>query len=445
MGTWSTSITGNDTAMDLRTEYTAAFFKYDVPEALERIDKYVRKEMFDESDAEEWCNYYYSLADFMWKKGILTEEVRDKAIEMIDSGFGLELWAEEGEKTLKARQKALTQFKEKLLSPQPAKRKIKPNVHLEPIFNAGDIIAIQLQTAGKPYTEAEDYPLSEEEFHSFDGKYVLMQSLGCYSSWSSHIVPEIKDYWARFRLFDGIYDTVPTEVDISSLKDAQILEGSKLSSVFFCESSMFYFKKRNYSVISKDNRVPKTNPRRDCSIFWGINREHYNPDSLIIASMGKRIFVDNFDGTEALLNEICYNANRYGRRNYSLSQEENDAVFDSEFRIIIKHIKDTVNAGGKLLGLKYRRPIGVATVLKNKIDNIYILGKYQGNGFGTELVKQAVKIAGKNAYIDIPKDNKTLIDIARNVGLTEEKAIDANSVRMSKPSKILFGLFERKK
>ena len=48
-------------------------------------------------------------------------------------------------------------------------------------------------------------------------------------------------------------------------------------------------------------------------------------------------------------------------------------------------------------------------------------------------------------YIDIPKDNKTLIDIARNVGLTEEKAIDANTVRMSKPSKILFGLFEGKK
>ena len=76
MGTWSESICGNDTAQDLRAEYTAAFWKYDVEEALARIDEYVRSEMFDESDEEEWCNYYYSLADFMWKKGILTEAVK---------------------------------------------------------------------------------------------------------------------------------------------------------------------------------------------------------------------------------------------------------------------------------------------------------------------------------------------------------------------------------
>ena len=96
MGTWSPSICGNDTAQDLRMEYSAAFWKYGVEEALARIDEYVRSEMCDESDEEEWCNYYYSLADFMWKKGILTEAVKNKAIEMIDSGFGLEIWEYEG-------------------------------------------------------------------------------------------------------------------------------------------------------------------------------------------------------------------------------------------------------------------------------------------------------------------------------------------------------------
>ena len=107
MGAWSTSITGNDTASDLRMEYAAAFYKYDVEEALQKIDSYVRSEMFDESDPEEWCDYFYSLAHFMWKKGILTDAVRDKAVEMIDSDFGLELWAESGEKTLNSRKKKL--------------------------------------------------------------------------------------------------------------------------------------------------------------------------------------------------------------------------------------------------------------------------------------------------------------------------------------------------
>lgn len=42
MGAWSTSITGNDTVMDLRSEYTAAFYAYDVPEALEKNGVRVR-------------------------------------------------------------------------------------------------------------------------------------------------------------------------------------------------------------------------------------------------------------------------------------------------------------------------------------------------------------------------------------------------------------------
>ena len=155
MGAWSVSITGNDTAQDLQTEYTVAFWKYDISEALQRIDQFVRQDM-DESDEGEWADYYYSLANFMWKKGILTDEVRDKAIAMIDQNFGLEIWAESGEKILKSRKKTLAAFREKLLSPQPPRKKIKPNIFPQRIFNDGDIIAIELQTAGKPYTNGRE-------------------------------------------------------------------------------------------------------------------------------------------------------------------------------------------------------------------------------------------------------------------------------------------------
>ena len=105
MGAWSTSITGNDTAQDLKSEYQAAFFYNDVETALVKIDTYVRQDGFHESDEEEWCDYYYSLADFMWKHGILTNEVRTRAIEMIDSEFGLEIWKEDDAKTLEKRKK----------------------------------------------------------------------------------------------------------------------------------------------------------------------------------------------------------------------------------------------------------------------------------------------------------------------------------------------------
>ena len=48
MGSWGTGISGNDTAMDLRSEYQAAFYYFDVETALQKIDTYVRKEGFDE-------------------------------------------------------------------------------------------------------------------------------------------------------------------------------------------------------------------------------------------------------------------------------------------------------------------------------------------------------------------------------------------------------------
>ena len=306
MGTWNTSVTGNDTAKDLYIEYTAAFYKFDVEEALKRIDSYIRTEMFDESDEEEWCNYIYSLADFMWKKGILTDSIRNKAIEMIDSGFGLELWQEAGQKTFDSRKKKLTEFKEKLLSPQPPKKKIKPNVHTERIFDDGDIIAVQLQTVGKPYTEQESKAISEEDFHNFDGKYVLMQLVNCYASWTSSIVPEVKDYWACFRLFDGIYDTVPNDVDLLSLKDALIHQGQKISSIFTCESNMFYFKRRGYKVIcNRKDLLSCLDTNSNNSIFWGSISLGQIPIHRLLLLWETKLYANSF---RALLNKLSISA-----------------------------------------------------------------------------------------------------------------------------------------
>lgn len=122
MGTWSAGINGNDTAQDLKAEYQAAFLYNDVETALAKIDAYVRQD-FDETDTEEWSCHCYSLADFMWKHGILTDAVRDRAVAMIDSGFGLDIWEAEGKSVLNKRKKVLAQFRETLLSPQPPQEK----------------------------------------------------------------------------------------------------------------------------------------------------------------------------------------------------------------------------------------------------------------------------------------------------------------------------------
>lgn len=432
MGTWNTSITGNDTAKDLYIEYSAAFYKFTVEEALKRIDHYIRTEMFDESDEEEWCNYIYSLADFMWKKGILTNSIKDKAIEMIDSGFGLGLWAEAGQKTLESRKKKLAEFKEKLLSPQPPRKKIKPNVHTERIFDDGDIIAVQLQTEGKSYTEQDSRPVSEAEFQSLDGKYVLMQLVECYASWTSSIVPEVKDYWACFRLFDGIYDTIPDDLDLLSLKDALIHQEHWISPIFTCESNMFYFKRRNYKVMcNRKEWLSNLNTNSNNSIFWGINKPWSNPDSQIVAAMGKQIICGEYSGASERVEHICRYANRYGRFDYSLSREENEARYVTEENIIAERINKVISDGGKLYSISFGRKIGIITVHHGHIDNLYIEGQYQRNGFGTRLLEYVLSISGQEVYIDVPVSNKELLRICDKLGL---KKADENEhiIRMKK-------------
>ncbi len=438
MGTWNVSITGNDTAQDLRSEYAAAFFCYDVEEALQKIDDYVRAQKIDESDEEAWCDYYYSLADFMWRKGILTDAVREQAIAMITSGFGLELWADAGEKVLAARKKKLEEFRIKLLSPQPPKKKIKPNAHTERIFEPGDIVAVKLQTAGKPYTKNEDLPMTDEEFHALDGKYVLMQHIDCCSDWTSAIAPEVKDYWAHFRLFDGIYDNIPENVDVSLLKKAHIFINKTIPDVFWCESSMFYFKKRNYKVIANRKDLLSTViPYRDNinsyinnSIFWGVNHACSNPDSVLAAAMGKKVRYGEFSGNDERLTSIQKRANRCGRLNYQLSPEENERQFLAEEAQIAARTQNALAEGGKLLSISFGKEIGIAVVKGARVVGIYVEGRYQRNGFGTKLLEYALMYIGNGAYIDVPKTHTILLRVCNKLALKEVPSDTEGCIRM---------------
>lgn len=292
MGAWNASINGNDTAQDLKSEYQAAFFYNDAETALAKIDAYVRND-FDESDEEEWCDYYYSLADYMWKHGILTDEVRDRAVEMIDSGFGLGLWEEAGAKTLEKRKKALAEFREKLLSPQPPKKKISIKLYLNPIFETGDLVAIQLQTADKHYLER--FGFSEQFFRDCHGKYVVLRKVADKISYTSVVEPAVKDHWAVFQLYGKIFDAIPAVDELDRVpwadpaKDLRnrpwVSKDLPANGIFLCESSMFYFKKRKYSVIGQDlTDIPQVSKNNNDtpSIYFGVNTDYHNPDSYFL-------------------------------------------------------------------------------------------------------------------------------------------------------------------
>lgn len=280
MGTWNASINGNDTAQDLKPEYQAAFFYNDVETALAKIDAYVRND-FDESDEEEWSSYYYSLAEFMWKHGILTNEVRDRAVEMINSGFGLDIWEAEGKSALNKRKKVLAEFREKLLSPQPPKKKIRFNLHMKPIFQSGDLIALQLKTNDKHYPAHSK--LGEQFFRSYDGKYIVLRKVGDKVNQYSYIEPQLKDHWAVFQLYNKIFEKCPTKAELENIPFVPTRDGSTFTS----ESSLFHLKKRNFCVIGNDpHNLPEVTNRNGLSfVFWGISTQWGNPELDILTAI----------------------------------------------------------------------------------------------------------------------------------------------------------------
>ena len=429
MGTWSVSITGNDTARDLASEYGAAFYTYEPKEAVSKIDQYVRTHICDESDEKEWCGFVYSLADYMWKKGILTEEVRDNAVRMIDTGFGLGLWAEAGKAALDKRKRALSDFRAKLLSPMPPKKKIRLNIFPERIFSNGDVVAIQLQTAGKPYTKNRDRAMFDEEFHAYDKKYILLQLIDCRVSWKSAIVPEVKDHWAVFRLFDGVYDAVPCDIDLESLKPVKFPTWRGVESSFYCESSMIYFKKRNYQVIGNLQKNLDRGGGSQYPIFLAHNSPQANPDSEFLAAMGKEAVCSEYKGTKELAQDIFDSANRATEIACRLSGGEKEKRYFAEEAAVRNHIEATLQAGGKMLSIQFgNRTVGIVTVLQGKIDHLYVEQWSQNNGFGTQLLQYAVSAAGKDPYIMVPGDNKAMLHICEKLGFSRQTENTGNAV-----------------
>ena len=255
-----------------------------------------------------------------------------------------------------------------------------------------------------------------------------MQLINCHPSWISSIVPEVKDYWARFRLFDGIYDGVPDHIDASELKEAMIHQGQDISAVFTCESSLFYFKRRNYKIIcNRKDLIEGYEYKGNNSIFWGINKPWNNPDSGLVAAMGMQVKCCEYAGTLEELKKICRFANRYGRFDYRLSREENEARYTAEEYMIAENIKTVLANGGKLYSISFGREIGIVTVEDGRIDNLYIEGRYQRNGFGAQLLAFAFSVCGKEAYIDVPSTHTGLLHICSKIGLVKIQENERNT------------------
>lgn len=124
MGTSGTGLFSDDTASDVREDFlTLLRGGLNSEQAVERIEK-------DWADSIKDCDdgpiFWLALAATQWAYGCLNDEVKRRAIEVIDNGDGLSRWTG---RFLVQRRRVLTQLRTKLQSPQPAlklPRKQKP-------------------------------------------------------------------------------------------------------------------------------------------------------------------------------------------------------------------------------------------------------------------------------------------------------------------------------
>ena len=221
MGAWSVSITGNDTAQDLLTEYSAAFSHYAPAEAVALLDDFVRRDFCARPGDEDWVDYRYSLAQFMWKKGVLTDAIRDEVIAMIDRGECLDVY--EDAATLRKRKKVLAEFRAQLLSPQPPRKPIRVSrAQMSLPYAVGDVIAMRLHTA-ECSTLHYRPRLSEAAFRQLDGHWFVWQMVKAHVSWRSAVVPEVFDVWPYYRMYAAVFPEVPT---LSQLADVPFVQFS---------------------------------------------------------------------------------------------------------------------------------------------------------------------------------------------------------------------------
>jgi hypothetical protein len=113
MGAWGTGIFDDDITCDVRDE----FFEYlDEGLTVKEATKEILENYDPDEDLEVISLVFIGLAAAQLEKNVLQEEVKKKAIELIDRGADLELWEDADPSDYEERKKVLNEFKQKLLN-----------------------------------------------------------------------------------------------------------------------------------------------------------------------------------------------------------------------------------------------------------------------------------------------------------------------------------------
>jgi hypothetical protein len=225
MGAWGVAILSDDIAEDVSFRYKDLLGDNYSNEEASRI---VIEEYLNELDDEEITAFWLSFALIQWKLGRLQEEVKNKALQIIDSGADLERW-EEDPKLKKKHEAVLLKLKEQLNSPQPQAKKVPKRFVSETTLKAGDAISYEL----------------------ISGNYIILKVIGIIEQWTGNRYP-------LFEICDWMGKEIPSKEQINqfSLKKETFENGKqKLNKLAIFPAGKRDDPTKRIKVIAEDVRI----------------------------------------------------------------------------------------------------------------------------------------------------------------------------------------------
>ena len=148
MGAWGTKLYQNDAGSEIKDEYiqkrkAGKTTEIALAEVLEENEDYF-------TDDDDKYDSWFALADTLWKYGVLTEEVKRTALQLIEEE-PKERWGTE--KQIKMREKVLQELKEQLLSEMPPVKKVSVHKPYVTKWKPKEVYVYQIKNPPEEYVK----------------------------------------------------------------------------------------------------------------------------------------------------------------------------------------------------------------------------------------------------------------------------------------------------
>ena len=261
MGCWGTGLHSNDIAEDILDMCKEIFPFVSVEEGIRMVlDEY--KEIIDDTQDDDYANFWYVFADYLWKHGILTDEIKHRTLNLLENKAGMEIWYEDASQSDVKKRLAVLEKLEKQLKTQMPPQKIPKGRLSKPKFKAGDIIIFQAGPENDEYNpwlidyRNATFMYSDPKIICCRGnlkkpliankKYMAILCVGSTKEQHTQYLPDLYDEKSEYAFYNYMSDKVPSVEDLQAcgflpcIRSVSEGESQKLVSYEWIYKFIFY-------------------------------------------------------------------------------------------------------------------------------------------------------------------------------------------------------------